>query len=158
MKGNAELLQKLNGLLAEELTAINQYVVHGEMDDDWGFERLHELVEKRGIDEMKHAEALIGRILFLEGVPIVSELNKLHIGDSVEKQFANDLQSEMEAITSYNDAIKLARSVGDNGTEQLLKKILTDEEAHLDWLESQQEQISQMGIQVYLAMQVKDES
>jgi len=156
MKGNAELLKKLNGLLAEELTAINQYVVHGEMDGDWGYERLHEAVEKRGIDEMKHAEMLIERILFLEGLPIVSELNKLYIGDSVEKQFKNDWQAEMDAITSYNEGIKLARDVGDNGTEQLLKKILSDEEEHLDWLESQQDQIEQIGIQVYLGMQVEE--
>ncbi len=157
MKGNQELLVKLNGLLAEELTAINQYVVHGEMDGDWGYERLHEKVEKRGIDEMKHAEMLIERILFLEGMPIVSELNKLHIGDSVEKQFKNDWQAEMDAINSYNAGIKLAREVGDNGTEQLLKKILSDEEEHLDWLESQQDQIEQIGISVYLGMQVKEE-
>ena len=157
MKGTQELLVKLNGLLAEELTAINQYVVHGEMDGDWGYERLHEKVEKRGIDEMKHAEMLIERILFLEGMPIVSELNKLHIGDSVEKQFKNDWQAEMDAINSYNEGIKLAREVGDNGTEQLLKKHLAEEEEHLDWLESQQEQINQIGIQNYLAMQVKDE-
>jgi len=156
MKGNEELLKKLNGLLAEELTAINQYVVHGEMDGDWGYERLHEAVEKRGIDEMKHAEMLIERILFLEGLPIVSELNKLYIGDSVEKQFKNDWQAEMDAITSYNEGIKLARDVGDNGTEQLLKKILSDEEEHLDWLESQQDQIEQIGIQVYLGMQVEE--
>ena len=157
MKGNDELLAKLNGLLAEELTAINQYVVHGEMNGDWGYERLHEIVEKRGIDEMKHAEMLIERILFLEGMPIVSELNKLFIGDSVEKQFKNDWQAEMDAINSYNEAIKLSRNVSDNGTEQLLKKILSDEETHLDWLESQQEQVKQIGIQNYLAMQVKDE-
>ena len=157
MKGNTELLEKLNGLLAEELTAINQYIVHGEMDGDWGYERLHEVIEKRAIDEMKHAEALIERILFLEGMPIVSELKKIHIGDSVEKQFKNDWQAKMDAINSYNKAIKVAREVGDNGTEQLLKKILTDEENHLDWLESQQDQLEQIGISVYLGMQVKDE-
>jgi len=157
MKGNQKLIEKLNGLLAEELTAINQYVVHGEIDGDWGYERLHEIVEKRGIDEMKHAEMLIERILFLEGMPIVSELNKLQIGDSVEKQFKNDWQAEMDAINSYNEGIKLAREVGDNGTEQLLKKILSDEEEHLDWLESQQDQIEQIGISVYLGMQVKDD-
>jgi len=156
MKGNQELLEKLNGLLAEELTAINQYIVHGEMDDDWGYERLHEMIEKRAIDEMKHAESLIERILFLEGLPIVSELNKIHIGDNVEKQFKNDWQAEMDAINSYNAGIKLAREVGDNGTEQLLKKILSDEEEHLDWLESQQDQVAQIGISVYLGMQVKE--
>ena len=156
MKGNEKVLETLNSLLADELTAINQYVVHAEMDGDWGYERLHEAVEKRSIDEMKHAESLIERILFLEGMPIVSDLNKLHIGDAVEKQFSNDWQAEMDAIKAYNDGIKLACSSGDHGTEQLLKSILKDEEDHLDWLESQQDQIKQVGIQNYLAMQAKE--
>jgi len=157
MKGNEGLLKKLNALLAEELTAINQYIVHGEMDSNWGYKRLHEAVEKRAIDEMKHGEALIERILFLEGTPIVSELNKIFIGETVEQQFKNDLQAELDAIRSYNDGIRLAREAGDNGTEQLLKQILKDEEAHLDWLEAQQDQIAQIGIQNYLAAQVKEE-
>jgi len=157
MKGNEGLLKKLNALLAEELTAINQYIVHGEMDSNWGYGRLHEAVEKRAIDEMKHGEALIERILFLEGTPIVSELNKIFIGETVEQQFKNDLQAELDAIRSYNEGIRLAREAGDNGTEQLLKQILKDEEDHLDWLEAQQDQIAQIGIQNYLAAQLKEE-
>lgn len=157
MKGNEKILEKLNDLLADELTAINQYMVHSEMDADWGFDRLHESVEKRAIDEMKHAESLIGRILFLEGIPIVSTLKAIHIGDKVEKQLDNDWQSEFEAIQAYNESIKLACSVNDHGTEQILKSILKDEEDHIDWLESQKDQIEQIGIQNYLAQQMSED-
>jgi bacterioferritin len=154
MKGNEKIIETLNSLLADELSAVNQYMVHSEMDDNWGYARLHEAVEKRAIDEMKHAEMLIGRILFLEGMPIVSNLNKLHIGEDVEKQYKNDWQAEIDAITAYNDGIKLSSSLNDHGTEQLFKNILKDEEDHLDWLEAQQDQIKQIGIQNYLAAQV----
>jgi len=157
MKGNEEILKKLNDLLADELTAINQYMVHSEMDDDWGYDRLHESVEERAIVEMRHAESLIGRILFLEGTPVVSTLKGIHIGDKVEKQLDNDWQAEYDAIHSYNDGIKLTRTHGDHGTEQLLKGILKDEEDHIDWIESQKDQIDQLGIQNYLAMQVKED-
>ena len=157
MKGNEKLLEKLNDLLSDELTAVNQYMVHAEMDEDWSFDRLAETVEKRAIDEMKHAEKLIARILFLEGTPNVTNYKKIMIGENVEKQIENDRKSEFEAIQAYNDGIKLACSVNDHGTEQLLKSILSDEEDHIDWLESQQEQIKQIGIQNYLAEQVKDE-
>jgi bacterioferritin len=157
MKGNEKVLEKLNELLADELTAINQYMVHSEMAADWGFERLHESIEKRAIDEMKHAEALIGRILFLEGIPIVSELKSIHIGAKVEKQFNNDWKAEYDAIQAYNEAIKLACSSDDHGTEGLLKSILKDEEDHIDWLESQKELIEQIGIQNYLTEQVKED-
>jgi len=157
MKGNEKLLEKLNGLLAEELTAINQYVVHAEIDGDWGYARLHENIEKRSIDEMKHAETLIERILFLEGMPIVSDLNKIFIGDTIEKQFKNDWKAEFDAIQSYNEGIKIAREANDNGTEKVLKEILKDEEDHIDWIESQQSQVEQIGVQNYLAMQVVDE-
>ncbi len=157
MKGNEKLLATLNDLLSDELTAINQYMVHAEMDEDWSFERLSEVVEKRAIDEMKHAEKLIARILFLEGTPEVSNYKKIFIGDNVEKQIENDRKAEFGAIKAYNDAIKLACSVGDHGTEALLKSILSDEEDHIDWLESQQEQIKQIGIQNFLAEQVKDQ-
>ncbi len=156
MKGNEKLLAKLNDLLSDELTAVNQYMVHAEMDDNWAYTRLAESVEKRAIDEMKHAESLIARILFLEGIPVVSSLKKITIGDGVEKQINHDWDAEFGAIQSYNDGIKIARSVDDNGTEQLLKSILKDEEAHIDWLEAQQDQIKQVGIQNYLAQQVKD--
>ncbi len=154
MKGKTKVLDTLNLLLADELTAINQYMVQSEMCANWGFDRLHEAAEKRAIDEMKHAEKLIARILFLEGRPIVSTLNKIHIGDTVEAQHQNDLESETAAIKAYNDAIKLCTDLGDNGTRELLEDILEDEEEHLDWLEAQLDQIAQMGIQVYLAEQL----
>ena len=154
MKGNEKILEKLNDLLADELTAINQYMVHSEMCDDWGYERLHKAIEKRAIEEMKHAEKLIGRILFLEGRPIVSELKKIHIGAEVEAQFKNDWDAENMAIKSYNDGIRLAVEVGDNGTRDFLQSILNDEEEHIDWLEAQLDQIKQMGIQNYLVEQV----
>ncbi len=154
MKGNAKILDKLNDLLADELTAINQYMVHSEMCDNWGYEKLHKADEKRAIDEMKHAEKLIARILFLEGRPIVSQLKKINIGADVEAQHKNDWASENEAILSYNAGIALAVEVGDNGTRELLQSILKDEEDHIDWLEAQQDQIKQMGIQNYLVEQV----
>ncbi|MBN1945783.1 MAG: bacterioferritin [Bradymonadales bacterium] len=154
MKGNDQIIEVLNSLLADELTAINQYMVHSEMCEDWGYTKLHEAVEKRAIDEMKHAEKLIGRLLYLEGTPIVSQLNPIHIGDKVDKQFENDMQSEVEAIEAYNKAITLASSVGDHGTKELLTSILQEEEDHIDWLETQLDQISHMGLGVYLTEQV----
>ena len=156
MKGNEKLLEKLNDLLSDELTAVNQYMVHAEMEDNWAYTRMASVVEKRAIDEMKHAEKLIERILFLEGTPIVSNYKGIFIGADVEKQVANDWKAEAEAIASYNDGIKLACSVDDHGTEQLLKSILKDEEDHIDWIEAQQDQIKQVGIQNYLAQQVKE--
>lgn len=154
MKGNAKILKMLNTLLADELTAINQYMVHSEMCDDWGYGKLHKSIEKRAIDEMKHAEKLIARILFLEGRPVVSVLNKINIGPEIENQFKNDHTAESGAIKMYNEAIKLAVEVGDNGSRELLESILKDEEDHIDWLEAQLDQISQMGIQNYLVEQV----
>ena len=154
MKGNDRILEKLNDLLADELTAINQYMVHSEMCDNWGYERLHKTIEKRAIDEMKHAEKLIARILFLDGRPTVSNLKEMHIGADVEAQLNNDLQSEYTAVPSYNDGIKLAVEVGDNGTRDLLESILKDEEEHVDWLEAQLDQIKQMSIGNYLVEQI----
>ena len=156
MKGNKRMLAKLNDLLSDELTAISQYMVHSEMCDDWGYQRLHDQVEKRAIDEMKHAEKLIGRILFLEGTPIVSKLKAMHIGPDVEKQLKNDWNAEAGAIKSYNDGIRLAVELGDNGSRELLESILKDEEKHIDWLESQADQIGQMGAENYLAEQIKE--
>ena len=155
MKGNDKVIEKLNDLLSDELTAISQYMVHGEMCDNWGYERLHEKVEKRAMDEMKHAEKLIGRIIFLEGIPMVSHLKKMHIGTDVEKQIKNDTKSEEEAVLSYNDGIRLCVELADNGSRELLESILKDEEKHLDELEAQLDQIKQMGIQLYLAEQIK---
>ncbi len=154
MKGNDAIIAKLNELLADELTAINQYMVHSEMCDNWGYERLHKASEKRAIDEMKHAEKLIARILFLEGRPIVSNLNKINIGADVENQHKNDMASEADAIRDYNAGIKLAMELGDNGTRELLDSILKDEEAHIDFLEAQLDQIKQMGAANYLVEQI----
>ena len=156
MKGNQKILETLNMLLADELTAINQYMVQSEMCADWGYEKLHEAIEKRAIDEMKHAEKLIGRILFLEGIPIVSNLNKIHIGATVDAQHKNDQAAEEVAIKAYNEGIKLAVEVGDNGTRDMLEEILEDEEEHIDWIETQLDQIEQMGLQVYLGEQLED--
>jgi bacterioferritin len=154
MKGNDRIIARLNDLLADELTAINQYMVQSEMCDNWGYEKLHKAFEKRAIDEMKHAERLIARVLFLEGTPIVSKLNKINIGAEVETQHANDLKSEQGAIQAYNESINLAVQVGDNGTRELLEHILKDEEAHIDWIEAQLDQVRQMGIQNYLVEQL----
>ena len=154
MKGNDNIIATLNDLLADELTAVNQYMVHAEMCANWMYQRLHEAVQKRAIQEMKHAEELIERILYLEGSPIVSKLNKIHIGSEVAAQMENDLAAEAEAIKAYNEGIRLAVEVGDNGTRELLESILKDEENHADWLEAQLDQIKQMGVQIYLSEQV----
>jgi len=154
MKGNDKVIATLNALLSDELTAISQYMVHSEMCANWRFDKLHGLIEKRSIDEMKHAEKHIARILFLEGIPIVSNLKKMMIGPDVSTQLAYDRTAETEAIRAYNEAIRLAVECGDNGTREMLEGILIDEEAHLDWLEAQLDQINQLGIQNYLTEQV----
>jgi bacterioferritin len=154
MKGNNRIIELLNELLADELTAINQYMVQSEMCSNWGYEKLHKAIEKRAIDEMKHAEKLIGRIIFLEGSPTVSKLNKIDIGADVETQHKNDKKAEEGAIRAYNADIKQAVELGDNGTRELLESILKDEEAHIDWIEAQLDQIKQMGIQNYLVEQL----
>jgi bacterioferritin len=154
MKGNEKIIERLNALLADELTAINQYMVHSEMCDNWGYEHLHAAIEKRAIEEMKHAEKHIARILFLEGLPTVSKLNKITIGADVETQLKNDWNAEDGAIKFYNDSIRLAVELGDNGTREMLESILTDEENHIDWVEAQLDQIKQMGIQNYLVEQI----
>jgi bacterioferritin len=154
MKGNEEVLARLNQLLADELTAINQYMVHAEMCDNWGYEELDGTIQARAITEMKHAEKLIARVLFLEGMPIVNNLNPIHIGTDVAAQHKNDWQAERDAIQAYNEGIRLAVKVGDNGTRELLESILIDEEDHIDWIEAQQDQIAQMGIENYLAQQI----
>jgi bacterioferritin len=156
MKGNEKIIATLNVQLADELTAVNQYILHSEMCANWGYERLHDVIEKRAIDEMKHAEKLIARVLFLEGLPVVSKLNDLHVGPEVLKQLQNDAQAEYGAVKAYNDAIKQAVDLGDNGTRDLLEEILEDEEEHIDWIEAQLDQVQQIGLQNYLAMQLKD--
>jgi bacterioferritin len=154
MKGNEQVIARLNELLADELTAINQYMVHSEMCANWRYNELHEAIEKRAIQEMKHAEMHIARILFLEGVPIVSNLNPLHIGGTIPEQLQRDLAAEEGAVKLYNDSIRLAVEAGDNGTREMLEAILKDEEEHLDWIDAQLIQIEQMGISAYLAEQI----
>jgi len=153
MKGNEKIIDILNYLLADELTATNQYMVHAEMCDNWGYKRLAEYIEKRAITEMKHAEKLIARLLFLEGIPIVSHLHPMHIGADVQAQFKNDQAAEEGAVKAYNEAVKLAYDLSDGGTRILLESILKDEEEHLDWLEMQNDQISHMGFKMYLVEQ-----
>ena len=153
MKGNDKLLKVLDALLADELTAIVQYIVHAEMCENWGYQRLGKKVQARAIEEMKHAEKLIGRILFLEGAPTVSQLNPVHIGADVPRQLGDDLASENGAVRAYNAAVHLANEVSDAATRTLLEATLRDEDAHVDWLEAQLDQIKQMGVEHYLATQ-----
>jgi bacterioferritin len=153
MKGKPQILQLLNARLAEELTAINMYMVHSEMCKNWGFNKLHEAFEKQAIDEMRHAEMLIGRVLFLEGMPTVTKLNQLKIASAVPDMLTADEDAESGAIKNYNDTIAAAVQAGDNGTREMVAKILLDEERHIDWAETQRELLSQMGLQNYLQSQ-----
>jgi bacterioferritin len=153
MKGNEKVIERLNARLADELAAVNQYIVHSEMCANWGYAKLHQAIEKRAIEEMKHAERLIARILFLEGKPIVSQLAKIDIGAEVEAQHKKDWTAEDGAVKAYNADIRLAVEIGDNGSRELFESILKDEENHIDWIESQIDQIRQMGIQNYLVEQ-----
>ncbi|MDR3561575.1 MAG: bacterioferritin [Negativicutes bacterium] len=154
MKGSPQLIETLNALLAHELSVVNQYIVHSEMCANWGYDKLHNRFEKRAIDEMKHAETLIARILFLEGLPVVSKLNPVHIGSDVTKQLEYDREKEVFAIESYNAAIKLAGEVKDFATREILEKILQDEDDHIDKIEELQDQISHMTLPIFLSTQV----
>jgi bacterioferritin len=153
MKGNKKLIDAMNGLLMDELTAINQYMVHSEMCENWGYDSLGKMIQARAITEMKHAEKLIARILFLEGTPIVSKLGKVSIGQEVPKMVANDVASEYDAVKAYNAAGKLAAEVNDNATKEVLDHILDDEDRHANELEEQRDQIEQMTLPVYLSTQ-----
>ena len=155
MKGNERLLEVLNSLLADELTAINQYMVHSEMCENWGYGKLHSAIRKQAMDEMYHAEWLIERIIFFDGIPTVSKLNPMHIGKSVLEMVNNDAVDEVEAVKAYNEAITLARQVEDQATVDLLTKILKMEEGHVDWAEKQQAQITQVGLENYLLSQIE---
>lgn len=155
MKGNDKLLALLNQLLADELTAINQYMVHSEMCDNWGYGKLHQAIEKQARDEMHHAEWLIQRIIFLEGMPVASKLNPMKIGKTVQEMVSNDEDAEVAAVRAYNAAISLAHEVADQSTVELLTKILKMEEGHVDWAEIQRAQIEQMGLENYLANQAE---
>jgi len=154
MKGNPKLLKTLNALLADEIAAINQYIVHAEMCESWGYSKLHEHFEKRAIDEMKHMAKLIGRILFLEGKPVVSEPSAIHIGDEVPKMFECDLAAEAGAIAAYNEAIAQAGELKDHATREILADILKDEDQHMDGIEEQTDQIAQMGLPTYLLSRI----
>ena len=154
MKGNEKIIEHLNTRLAEELTAVNQYMVHAEMCDNWKYKRLDETIQKRAIAEMRHAEKLISRILFLEGTPVVSNLLQIRIGPEVPKMHEYDHGAEEVAIRGYNATIRMAVEVGDNNTKVLLESILKEEEDHIDWIEGQLDQIKQMGLQTYLAEQI----
>jgi bacterioferritin len=155
MKGNDKLLETLNTLLADELTAINQYMVHAEICENWGYGKLYQAIRGQALDEMHHTESLIARILFLEGAPVVSRLNPIKIGNTISDIVTSDLDAEVQAVRSYNDAIGLAVEVSDNGTRDLLVSILNQEEKHVDWLEVQRDQIEQLGLQDYLANQTE---
>ena len=154
MKGNEKLLGTLNSLLSDELTAISQYMVHSEMCANWGYEKLHKHFEKRAVDEMKHAEKLIGRILFLEGTPIVNKLGRMAIGADASKQLASDHALEAGAIKAYNQAIKLAGDVDDFATREILEHILQDEDTHIDRIEELQDQIGHMTLPLFLTTQL----
>ena len=156
MKGNPKVLQELNKALREELTAINQYFVHAEMCENWGYHKLSGYIKKQSIGEMKHAEALLERVLFLEGAPAMEPL-KLTLGESVKQMIEHDLKLELSAVQQYNQAIRVATEQGDNGSRDLLVVLLKDEEEHADWLEAQLHQIEEMGYERYLTMQVGEE-
>jgi bacterioferritin len=155
MKGEPKVIATLNSLLADELTAINQYIVHAEMCENWGYDKLGAVIQKRAVDEMKHAEKLIARILFLEGTPIVGELKKMHIGADVPKMFASDHVLESDAIKSYNAAIVICGNAKDYATREILEGILNDEDRHIDGIEEVQDEIKQIGIEVFLSTQLK---
>jgi bacterioferritin len=153
MKGDKKVIRQLNLLLADELSAINQYIVHAEMCAGWGYKKLHDAIQARAIEEMKHAEKLISRIIFLEGHPALESTGKIRIGKTVEEQLKNDLSSEHEAVAVYNDNIRLAMDHGDHSTADLLRSILRDEEKHIDWLEAQLSIIGQTELKNYLVGQ-----
>ena len=157
MKGNEKLVRVFYELLADELTAISQYMVHSEMCDNWGYDKLHKSIEKQAVDEMHHAEWLIGRVLFLEGMPVVSRLNEMKIGKNVLEMVANDQEAELGAVKAYNAGIALAGEVSDQATADLLTTILKMEEGHHDWAKKQRAQIEQMGLENYLSNQAGQE-
>ena len=154
MKGNDKVIQTLNDVLTAELTSINQYFIHAKMCQNWGYNKLAKKIRDESIDEMKHADKLIERILFLEGVPNVQRLNKVNVGETVREQFELDLKLELDAISRFNTGIALARDVGDNATRELLERMLISEEEHTDWLETQLSLITQLGEPMYCAQQL----
>ena len=154
MHGDKKVIAALNAALKEELTAINQYFIHAEMCENWGYKKLSSFIKKQSIDEMKHAEALIERILFLDGVPRMADPMSLNIGQSVKTQLENDLKLELGAVAMYNASAKLAGEAGDHASRDLFVKLLKDEEEHADWLETQVGQIKELGAENYLTQQL----
>jgi bacterioferritin len=156
MKGNPKVIAALNLALKEELTAINQYFLHAEMCENWHYDRLGSFIKKQSIDEMKHAEALIERILFLDATPSLTEPMHLTIGRNVSEQIDSDLKLELDAVGMYNEAIKMATEEGDNASRELFERLLKDEEEHVDWLEAQVHLIGEIGYERYLSQQVHE--
>ncbi len=156
MKGNDQVIDLLNDVLTAELTSVNQYFLHAKICKNWGYDRIAAKIRAESIDEMKHADELIERVLYLEGLPNVQRYFKITIGQSVKEMLELDLGVERVAWKRLNDGIEVARSLGDNGSRELLEKILVSEEHHIDWLEAQLEQIKQIGEQNYLAQQIRD--
>ncbi len=156
MQGNPKVIAALNEALKEELTAINQYFLHAEMCENWHYDKLGSFIKKQSIDEMKHAEVLIERILFLDGSPSLTELMKLTVGRNVREQIESDLKLEIDAVGLYNRAIQTARDEGDNASRELFERLLKDEESHVDWLEAQLYQMGEIGYERYLSQQIRE--
>ena len=157
MQGKPKVIALLNEALKEELTAINQYFLHAEMCENWHYSKLGDYIKKQSIDEMKHAEVLIERILFLDGTPSMNELLQLTIGKNVKEQIEGDLKLEIAAVEMYNRAVEVCRAEGDNASRELFERLLKDEEAHVDWLEAQVHQIKEIGYERYLTQQIREE-
>jgi bacterioferritin len=155
MKTDPQIITMLNDVLTAELTAVNQYWLHARLCHHWGFERLYEKIREESIEEMKHADKLIERVLYFDGLPNVQRYSKINVGQTVPEMFSLDLQVEYDAVKRFNNGVELARSMGDNGTREILEKMLREEEEHVDWLETQQEAIKQIGVERYLSEQLK---
>ena len=157
MKGHDRIIETLNDVLTAELTAINQYFIHARMCENWGYERLWKKIRAESIEEMKHADVLIERLLYLEGLPNLQRLGKVNVGQTIPEQLRLDLDVEKAAVRMLNEGIELARSLGDNGSRELLEEILEDEEEHANWIEAQLSLIAQVGEANYLAQQIVEE-
>ena len=157
MKGNPKVIAELNAALKEELTAINQYFLHAEMCESWKYDKLGKFIKKQSIDEMKHAEIIIERILFLDATPNLTDPMQINIGKNVKEQLESDLKLELGAVAMYNNSIRVARDEGDNASRELFERLLKDEEMHVDWLEAQLHQITEIGYERYLSRQAGDE-
>jgi bacterioferritin len=156
MQGQPEIIEILNDVLTAELTAVNQYFGHYKMQENWGYKRLADHTKDESIDEMKHADEVIERILYLDGIPNLQRLGSVRLGESPVEQLRLDLELEREAIARFNAGIAKAVELGDNGTRELLEEMLVSEEEHADWLEAQLNLVEQVGEQLYLSQQIHD--